>query len=123
MTLILVVDDESTILEMLQDLLTEAGYETAIAHDGRERLRRLSQQPPSLVLSDVMMPFLDGLDLARARDATPACREIPVVLMTAGGQSVIATDVPHAAYVAKPFDIDGLLGTLARVLASRRKGA
>jgi CheY-like chemotaxis protein len=123
MTLILVVDDEMAILEILQELLTEAGYETAIAHDGREGLSRLAEQPPSLVLSDVMMPFLDGLDLARAIEANPAYRKIPVVLMTAGGQSVIAADVPHAAYVPKPFDIDDLLGTLARVLESRRADA
>jgi CheY-like chemotaxis protein len=123
MTLILVVDDEMAILEILQELLTEAGYEIAIAHDGREGLSRLAEQPPSLVLSDVMMPFLDGLDLARAIEANPAYRKIPVVLMTAGGQSVIAADVPHAAFVPKPFDIDDLLGTLARVLESRRADA
>lgn len=116
MTLILVVDDEAAILQLVQELLAEEGYETIAAHDGREALSRLADQAPDLVLADVMMPFVNGLELARAIHANPSYREIPVILMTAGGRAIIAEGVPHAAAVAKPFDVNTLLATLDRVL-------
>lgn len=122
MTLILVVDDEAAILALLEDVLAEAGYETMVAHNGHEALCRLAEQQPSLVLSDVMMPLTTGVDLARTIKATPGYGEIPVVLMTAGGPALIAADVPHAAVIAKPFDLEALLATLRHVLASGRTG-
>lgn len=117
MTRILIVDDETAIVRLLQELLAEEGYETLTASDGREALQQVQEARPDVVLSDVMMPFVNGLELARAIAENPAYRTIPVVLMTAGGRAVVAEGTPHAAVVAKPFELEQLLGTLQHLLA------
>jgi CheY-like chemotaxis protein len=112
---ILVAEDEEAIAALLQALLEDAGYRVVVAGDGRAALDQLAAQRPHLVLSDVMMPRLDGRALARAMAADPAYRAIPLVLMSAAAR-IRAEEVPHAAFLAKPFDLDALLATIARLL-------
>ena len=115
MPTILVVEDEEPIAELLRAVLEDEGYRVITAADGREALERLAEARPALVLSDVMMPHLDGRALARALQADPAHRVLPLVLLSALGAASVA-GVPHAAFVAKPFEVDGLLATVARLL-------
>ncbi len=68
------------------------------------------------MLSDVMLPFLDGVGLARAMATDPALRAIPLVLMSAAHRPPDGA-VPHTAFIAKPFDLDALLATVGRLLA------
>ncbi len=110
---ILVVDDEDSIAALLRDLLEDEGYQVVTAGDGRAALDRLAAQPVALVLSDVMLPHLDGRALARAMHADPAQRAIPLVLVSAAGAAGVR-DAPHAAFLRKPFDLDALLATVAR---------
>ena len=112
---ILVVDDEAAIVELLQAVLDDEGYQVVTAGDGREALASLAAHRVALVLSDVMMPRLDGRELARAMRADPAHRAIPLILLSAASPA-IAQDTPHAAFVSKPFDLDALLATVARLL-------
>jgi CheY-like chemotaxis protein len=119
MTRVLLVDDDDVLAEVLHEFLTEEGYETHVAHDGRDALRQLAERQPDVVLSDVMLPFLSGLELAQAMVATPAYRRIPLILMTAGGQDLVPAGTPHAALVAKPFDFSRLLATLEQVVGRR----
>ena len=115
MPTILVVDDEEPIAELLRAVLEDEGYRVVTAPDGRAALERLTETRPALVLSDVMMPHLDGRALARALQADPAHQALPLVLLSAlGAASVVG--VPYAAFVAKPFELDGLLATVARLL-------
>jgi two-component system alkaline phosphatase synthesis response regulator PhoP len=109
---IVVVDDEVTIADMLQSVLQEEGYEVVTAGNGREGLARVEEVRPDLVLCDVMMPILDGREVARAMEANPQYRSIPLVLMSAVGESIIKDHCTYAAFVAKPFDLDELLGTI-----------
>ena len=112
---LLVVEDEPSIAALLALVLGEEGYRVAVAGDGRAALRRLAEGGYDLVLSDIMMPRLDGLGLARAMGADPALRAIPLILMS-------AVHLPrdgvarYAAFLAKPFDLDALLATVARLL-------
>ena len=115
MPTILVVDDEEPIAELLRAVLEDEGYRVVTAADGQAALEQLAEARPVLVLSDVMMPHLDGRALARALQADPAYRAIPLVLLSALGAASVA-GVPHAAFVAKPFELDGLLVTVARLL-------
>ena len=112
---ILVVEDEPSIANLLTLALALEGYRVDVAGDGRAALARLAEEPYDLVLSDVMLPHLDGLALARAMGADPALRAIPLILMSAVHQP-LDEDVRHAAFLAKPFDLTHLLGTVARVL-------
>ncbi len=112
---LLVVEDEPSIADLLHLALTGEGYRIVMVGDGRAALRRLAEGGYDLVLSDVMLPFLDGLGLARAMHADPALRAIPLILLSAAHGST-ARAVPHAAFLAKPFDLDALLATVGRLL-------
>ena len=114
---ILVVDDEAAIVELLQAVLEDEGYEVVTAGDGREALVSLAANQVALVLSDVMMPRLDGRELARTMHADPAHRAIPLVLLSAASPAIVQ-DTPHAAFVPKPFDLDALLATVAQLLVA-----
>ncbi len=107
-SLILLVEDDPYIREFLALMLNEEGFRTAEAANGREALRLAALQPPSLVVSDIMMPVLNGHDLVmRLRQDANLCT-IPVILMTAAC-GISPVDVP---LVRKPFDIDALLATI-----------
>jgi CheY-like chemotaxis protein len=117
---LLVVDDEADIAGLLRLLLEGAGYRVAVAGDGRAALRLLAESRYDLVLSDVMMPYLDGVGLAAAMWADPALRDIPLVLMSAAHAADHAA--PHAAFVPKPFDIQTVLATVARLVGPEGRG-
>ena len=87
------------------------------AGNGREGLACVAEVHPQLVLSDVMMPVLDGRAFCRALQADPGSRSIPVVLMSAAAPADARDGCAYAAFVHKPFDLDILLDTLAGVLA------
>lgn len=106
---ILIVDDELLIRDLLYDFFNSQGWQTAIAENGEKALDILRSRPIDLVLSDIRMPGMDGLDLtAEMRQEFP---KIPVVLMT-GFPSVdtAVSALRHrvADYVTKPFNINAL---------------
>ena len=115
MATILVVEDEVIIGDLLFEALTEEGYTVARASNGQQALACLEDSLPDLVLSDVMMNRMDGRDLIRRMQAHPIYRTIPVILMSAASPPS-SRDYPHAAFLAKPFDIQLLFATVARVL-------
>lgn len=109
---ILVVDDEPAIRHLVRDLLIDEGYDVQSAADGQAALDRIAQEPPDLVISDVMMPRRDGfwvLQTLRRAGVT-----IPVVLMSA---APLRHGVVTAPVIAKPFDLDSLLAQVQRLLA------
>ena len=79
---VLVVDDAPANLTLLKQLLTREGYSVITANDGVEALAIVEREAPDIVLTDVVMPRRDGVDLCRAIKANPASRLIPVVLVT-----------------------------------------
>lgn len=112
---VLVVEDEPSLADLLSVVLEDEGYQVAVAGDGRAALARLAAGGCELVLSDVMLPFLDGAALALAMQADPVLRAIPLILMSAAPLSP-ARVVPHAAFLDKPFALDDLLATVQRLL-------
>jgi CheY-like chemotaxis protein len=115
---ILIVDDEPPIRELLVTFLSEAGYDTPSAVHGAEALAKVAAARPDLVLADVMMPVLGGVELCRRLKGDPATRGIPVVLMSAvaRGEPVAGED----AFLRKPFDLDAVEALVARWLAPPR---
>ena len=110
---VLVVDDDPGIRELVAAVLEDEGYAPRHAADGLAALEEVASSPVDLVLSDVMMPRLDGVGLVRRlRDGG---HRVPVVLMSAASAGVDAPDVP---FLPKPFDLDGLLGVIAGALAA-----
>ncbi len=116
MATILVVDDEPAITEVLQAILEDEGYQVVTAGNGQAGLARMAEVRPALVVSDVMMPGLDGRALCRAIQANPCYRAIPVVLISAVAAPPEREGCRYAAFVHKPFDVDTLIGTISRVL-------
>ncbi len=118
---LLVVEDEPSIADLLALVLEAEGYRVVLAGDGRAALVRLVEDAYDLVLSDVMLPYLDGLALARAMHADPALRAIPLILMSAVHQPLDGV-AAYAAFLPKPFDLDVLLATVARLLGPDHGG-
>jgi two-component system, OmpR family, alkaline phosphatase synthesis response regulator PhoP len=116
MTLILVIDDELSIVEMLSAFLEEEGLQVMTAYNGQEGLERLANARPAVVVSDVMMPVLDGWELCRRMQADPRYQSIPVVLMSAVGTAASLDQCRYAALVRKPFELDEMLQTITRLL-------
>jgi CheY-like chemotaxis protein len=111
---VLVVDDDPAILEICSDLLQTEGYTVTVATNGQQALEQIRMNPPNVVLMDIMMPILDGVEACRQVKANPTTADIPIVLMSARtnltrqSQDLASAD----ALVAKPFDIDHLLNTI-----------
>ncbi len=116
MKTILVIDDEVILAEMLQALLEDEGYRVITAGNGREGLERLAEQPPDLILCDVMMPLLDGRELCREVQAHPNYGAVPIILMSAASAAAELDDCQYAAFLSKPFDLDDLLNTINNLL-------
>lgn len=106
---VLVVDDERFIVELLAEVLTEEGFEVRRAYDGKAAWEEVSVTPPDLVLTDVFMPRLNGLELARMVQEIG----IPVVLMSAVASGAGG---PGIGFIAKPFDLDEILDIVNTVL-------
>lgn len=104
MATILVVDDEEPIRQILAAVLSDHGYHALQARNGQHAIEVVQQERPDLVLSDVMMPVLTGVVLCRRLKADPATRDIPVILMSAGGRG--ASDGSGADdFLDKPFHL------------------
>lgn len=117
---ILVVDDDPEILSLLRRGLTYEGYAVEEAQDGREALVKARERPPDLVILDVMMPGLDGLEVCqRLRQAN----DVPILMLSAKrtvADRVAGLDRGADDYLAKPFAFDELLARV-RALLRRRK--
>jgi two-component system alkaline phosphatase synthesis response regulator PhoP len=116
MKLILVVDDEVSIVDLLSMLLEGAGYQVMKAYNGQEALDCLASARPDVVISDVMMPVLDGRELCRRMQADPRYRSIPFVLMSAIHQVHSLTGYNGAALLKKPFKFNEVLQIIAYLI-------
>jgi two-component system chemotaxis response regulator CheY len=119
MAQILVVDDSTTMRQMVAFTLTSAGHQVVEAPDGNQALATAKQKKFDLVITDINMPGMNGIDLVQSLRALPDCKFIPILVLTteAGaelkqkGKSVGAT-----GWIVKPFNPEVLLETLKKVL-------
>ena len=118
MTKVLVVDDDPVIVRLLKVNFEMEGYEVATAADGEEGLAAARADRPDIVVSDIMMPKLDGLALAAALKTDPALAGVPVILLSAKAQHADIDAGLEVAddYVTKPFDPLELLERVAALL-------
>ena len=122
---ILVVDDDQVIQQLLKVNLELEGYAVEVASDGEEALVLFDQFRPDLVLLDIMMPKLDGWEVARRLAGTKG-GPVPIVLLSARAQESDVqkgNDLGVAAYVTKPFDPIQLLHLVAGIIAQQDRGA
>ena len=119
---ILAVDDERHIVRLVQVNLEKHGYEVVTAYDGKEALAKIESEKPDLVVLDVMMPFMDGIEVLQTLRKNPATRDLPVIMLTAKAQDA---DVFRGwssgadCYLTKPFNPMELLSFVKRILQGR----
>ena len=116
---ILVVDDEAHIVQVVAIKLRNAGLEVETASDGEEALAALRREWFDLVVTDLQMPVMSGVELARAMAADPALARIPVLMLTARGHLLRegeADSANIARVVHKPFSPRGLLADVVELL-------
>ena len=109
---VLIVDDEVGMTQVVGDLLSQHGYLVSVASNGRLALAQLREHPVDLVLTDVMMPVMDGPELLQEMLADERCRKIPVIFMTSLPDSVPAEASADHAVLEKPFSSELLLKTI-----------
>ena len=120
---VLVVDDTPQNVKLLADVLGAKGYVAITAFSGEEGLAKVAAERPDLVLLDVMMPGINGIEALRQLRDDPATAAIPVIAVTA---SVMAsdrrniTDAGFDGYVGKPLNLKEFLDAVAHALAARR---
>ena len=111
--LLLIVEDESILRMVLTDIFTDEGYRVRTAGDGEEALAIAEREPPDVILSDVMMPRLDGISLVqRLRDRGITAR----VVLTSGRHADV--NLPGVRFLVKPVDLDVIAAAVAESLAA-----
>jgi DNA-binding response OmpR family regulator len=113
---ILIVDDEPAVTDLLAYNLRKANYEVLTASDGREALERARQSSPDLILLDLMLPEIDGLEVCRELRKTS---DVPIIMITARGEEidrVVGLELGADDYVPKPFGVRELLARIKAVL-------
>ena len=114
------MDDDNDILEVLQFILEDSGYEVETLSDGNFLFDKIDQNTPDLILLDIMLGNLDGRELCRNVKANSNTSNIPVILVSAShnvASSMGQKGAPNA-FLAKPFDINDLLTTIKSQLSS-----
>lgn len=110
---VLVVDDEPQIRTFLSLMLDDAGFSVCAAEDGAAALDLLETLRPAAIVTDLMMPRLDGWELCRRLRAARETAAIPLVVISA----LQSADVPGDAFFSKPFELDALVAVLRRLTA------
>ncbi len=118
---ILAVDDERSIVRLVEVNLKRAGYDVVTAYDGKEALEKVEAENPDLVVLDVMMPYMDGFEVLQNLRKNPNTRELPVIMLTAKAQDA---DVFRGwqsgvdCYLTKPFNPMELISFVKRIFKS-----
>jgi len=114
---ILIVDDEFGLAEMLREMLRESGYDVTLAINGRLALEILGEGTVDLVLTDMMMPVMDGAELAAAMRRDEKHHATPIIMMTSLPTALPQPEGLFDAVLRKPFTPDLLLETMASCFA------
>jgi CheY-like chemotaxis protein len=119
---ILIVDDEFGLAEMLREMLREYGHDVMLAINGRLALDILNENPVDLVITDMMMPVMDGAELAAAMRRSDRLRSIPIIMMSSLPSASLSRPHIFDAVLRKPFTPELLLDTMAACCQWERDG-
>jgi len=114
---ILVIDDDIISQNMLRSTLTQAGYSVIAAFNGDEGIKRASEQLPDLVILDIMMPGMDGGDVAAILKNDPTTKDIPIIFLSSlitGKENKTNSKKEAIVYLSKPYNRDELLNEVKK---------
>jgi two-component system, sensor histidine kinase and response regulator len=124
---ILIVDDDLPFAQFLEELLTEAGYDTVVAKHGAAAFADLEITRPDLMIVDIFMPVIDGITFCRMARANRSTRDTPIIVISATPHLAGTIPVPIAGIVAKPVETAALLDLVTTLIEApmgeRRVGA
>jgi len=112
MAKVLIVEDDSTTVQLIEFLLKKNDFEVLIAHDGLEALQMCKRDKPDLILMDVMMPKMDGIEAIEKLQQDETTQDIPIVILSALGQEMDVMrglQAGASGYIVKPFSPKELL--------------
>ncbi len=113
---VVIADDDYGMLTLVANLVHQLGWTSDLASDGVEAWQKVQQVVPDLVVSDISMPVMNGLDLLGAIKSSPSLQHIPVVLMSSADNEAAARAAGCDAFVAKPFGGQTILTLLPQLL-------
>ena len=124
---ILCIEDEPEMIDLIRLILSRRGFEVVGAAGGREGLEKVRENPPDLILLDLMMPDMDGWEVYQLIKADEKTKNIPVIVVTAKAQSIDKVLGLHIAkvddYIAKPFSPQDLLNSVDKVFSEQNLSA
>lgn len=121
---ILVIDDEEHIVELIRYNLQNAGFDTVEAYNGLDGLALAKKEKPTLILLDVMLPMMDGLEVCRNLRSAEQTKGIPIIMLTAKSEEIdkiLGLELGADDYITKPFSVRELMARIKAVL--RRMGS
>ena len=117
---ILIVDDKLEVVELVTATLEGEGYQVISASDGREALEKIGKEKPDLVLLDIIMPKMDGLEVLAKAKKDSQTKDIPIIMLTAKGQKLDqekGEELGATSYIVKPFSPSHLLIKIEEIIA------
>jgi phosphate regulon transcriptional regulator PhoB len=120
---VLIVEDETALVELLRYNLEQAGFRVAVAYDGEEALRSVQEDVPDLILLDWMLPLMSGIEVCRQLRRQTSTANLPIIMLTARGEEgdrVRGLDAGADDYVPKPFSPTELVARIRAVLRRTR---
>lgn len=121
----MIIEDDRSLSDVLCYNLEQSGYSVSVAHDGQDGLNRAQHHPPDIIILDLMLPVVDGLDVCRRLRADPALHEVLIVMLTARAEEsdhVIGLAIGADDYVTKPFSVKVMLERIKALLRRRKNG-
>lgn len=122
--LILIIDDVPKNLQILAKMLNKKNYRVSIANSGGQALKMIDKVLPDLILLDILMPGMNGIEVCRTLKESPATREIPIIFLTARTRSediIAGLNAGAVDYVTKPFNLPELLARVETHLELKRR--
>ena len=122
----LVVEDDPDIGQLLAHYLQKAGFEPVLVTAGREVLSRAKQDPYDVILLDLMLPGLDGLQVCRALRADPGTAQVPIIMLTAKGEEsdrIVGLELGADDYITKPFSPNEVIARIRALLRRTQRPA
>ena len=113
---ILIVEDEANLAKVIQFNLEKAGYHTEEASDGAEVMEKIGLSRPDLVLLDLLIPSINGWEVARMIRGNPATKDIKILMLSIVSDGKKANEVGADAYIVKPFSMEELLNAIDSLL-------
>ncbi len=118
---ILIIDDEKDLIEVLSFRLQSYGYQVISATDGESGLKKVKSEQPNLIILDLMMPNMDGYEVARRLKADALSSSIPVIVLTAAVTPDLSNKISRlnvSGYLIKPFEPEALLEAIKKFIPS-----